>query len=156
MTSLGDRKQKFMEHLTTLGALFAVFLGFVAGEASVLLTYTICVEVLFIISALFSYTSTLFEDTLKDRSKWVRSAAHFANTMLAVTFAALISSGVAIAFILTFPSASNWLVGAVVIVALLIAFFGVYSLILKVLGLEEPETEQSATSDNTFAQRWTG
>ena len=46
MTSLAERKQKFIEHLTTLGALLAVFLGFVADKASILLTYTIGVGVL--------------------------------------------------------------------------------------------------------------
>lgn len=156
MTSLAERKQKFIEHLTTLGALLAVFLGFVADKASVLLTYTISVGLLFIISALCSYTVILFEDVLKDRAKWVRLAADLAQTMLAVTFAALISLGVAIAFTLAFPSASNWIVVATTSVAFVAAFFSVYFLILKVLGLKEPETKQQETSGNSFAQTWTG
>ena|GEM_PF-2195778 len=156
MTSLAERKEKFIEHLTTLGALLAVFLGFAASKESILLTYTISAGVLFIISALCSYTAILFEDILKEKSKWVRLAAGFAQIMLAVTFGALISSGVAIAFTLTFPSASNWLIVAAVGVAFVVAFLGVYLLILKVLGLKEPETEQPAASDKTFAQTWTG
>lgn len=156
MTSLAERKQKFIEHLTTLGALLAVFLGFAASKTSVLLTYTISVGVLFVVSALCSYAAILFEDVLKDRSKWVRSAADFAQTMLAVTFAALISSGVAIALTLAFPSASNWLLVAATSVAFVVAFLGVYLLIQKVLGLKEPETEQPAASEDSFAQKWTG
>jgi hypothetical protein len=128
----------------------------VADKASVLLTYAICLGVLFIISALFSYTVVLFGDMLEERSGQVRQAAKFAHAILAVTFAGLVSLGAAIALTLALPGAPGWQVGVGAGAVFVIAFLGVYFLILKVLGLKEAEAKQPETGDNTFAQRWTG
>lgn len=156
MTSLAERKQKFIESLTILGSFLVVFLGLVADKASILLTYTIGLGVLFIISALFSYTVVLFGDMLEERSVWVKSAAKLAHAVLAVAFANLVSLGAAIALTLAFPGALGWEVGVGAGVVFMIASFGVYLLIVKVLSLKEPEAKQPATSDNAFAKTWTG
>ena len=117
MSDLNKRKQKFIETLTTLGSLLAVFLGFVVGKDSFYFPDTITFGVLFIASALFSYAAVLFKDEIKNRAiiRFIPVAYGF----MGLSFALLVTIGTALVLSLiqgTYPAVLVYLgAGAVLL-----------------------------------------
>jgi hypothetical protein len=85
------KKQKFLETLLTLGSLLAVFLGFVIDRFLFYLPYLVAFGVLFIVTALVSYTALIFRDDIA--RPFVRRWVPFVNGMLGMSFGGLITIG---------------------------------------------------------------
>lgn len=133
MSSLREKKLRFIEHLLTLGALLAVFLGFVTTSAS-LRAILIYFGALFVLSALMSYTTLLFGRRPVD-SKWTRLSIFATNLLLGASFSAIILVAFADAF--TGSASGNLVLAVAIAVALYTVVTLVYLLVGRVLNLDE-------------------
>jgi hypothetical protein len=136
LPDLNEKKQKFLEILLTLGSLLAIFLGFVVERTGVLLNWLVLFGVLFSVSSLFRYAASLFPEKVRDLKGRIGVVA--ANIGISASFSGLVSLGAAYYLGLsisgnTLTNEQSVVVGAIFV----LSFFGVYWLILEVLGMKE-------------------
>jgi hypothetical protein len=139
MESLDNRKKTFIEYLTTLGGLLAIFLGFVVGATSFFLPYVIIFGLMFIVSALSSYTTLLFKDETKNRL--IREYASFSYVALAISFGALVTTGVGQALSMIPGEYPTFLVYAGATLAISGSMVGTMILVTRVLGMGKARRE---------------
>jgi len=135
MSDISSKKQRFIEHVTTLGGLLAVFLGFVVDKTSFYLSYVIAFGILLIVSALFSYTAVLFRNEIENGL--IRRFAFLSYLFLGISFGGLITTGVALVLSTipgTYPTA---LVYALATIAIAAPMVGTLVLVVRVLNLPD-------------------
>jgi hypothetical protein len=132
MSTLAERKQKFLEILLTLGSLLTVFLGFVIGKSTIL-NLLVAFGLIFVVSSLLSYAAGLFPERVVSRR--LRIGVRLAHGFLAVSFGGLVYVGV-----------QGIVGGNAGIVTNLIAFvvsvvsmWGVFRLVARVMNMKEEE-----------------
>lgn len=138
--SSGDwvrRKLKFLEILLTLGSLLAIFLGFIVQKASILLGPLVALGVLFIVSALVSYTALLFPELF--RAKWTKVGHWLGDAVMAASLAGLITLGASYYLSLSFSGNTLTPLGSIATSVVFVgSLVGVSELIRIVLRLEGP------------------
>jgi hypothetical protein len=136
MTELEEKKRKFIEHLLTLGALLAVFLGLVTTSTD-LIRLLIYFGTLFVITSLLSYAALLF-GVKTPETRWTKLMVRSSNLLLAGSFGGIIL----IAFVDAFQGsgAGSIVVAIAVLGAIYAVSILIYLLVAKLLNLEEPKS----------------
>lgn len=128
---------KFLEILLTLGSLLAIFLGFIVQKASILLGPLVALGVLFIVSALVSYTALLFPELF--RAKWTKVGHWLGDAVMAASLAGLITLGASYYLSLSFSGNTLTPLGSIATSVVFVgSLVGVSELIRIVLRLEGP------------------
>ena len=139
-----EKKEKFVEALLTLGSLLAVFLGFVIDKSSFYLGYLITFGIVFIVSALLSYTALIFKEEATNPTirRWTRAV----NGIMGLAFGGMITIGAALVLSQIQGTYPVVIVYAGAVIVLVGSMLGTFWFIRTVMAL--PDITQNRTPDS--------